>query len=125
MLTLCIINCFAGTFEVQPKNLYAPSHMQGQVRLVRDANHQFTALVGSEEFHIKSYNVRGLPDDVTNEGLGQTDMYFRLTEDGILQATPRLRGGGFLGETWKLIKKALDFIAKNQEKSERFKKLIK
>jgi hypothetical protein len=52
----------------------------------------------------------------------QADTYFRLTEDGILQATPRLRGGGFWSDAWKGIKKVLDFIAKNQRKESAFKK---
>lgn len=113
MLAIFLASCFASTFEVPSKNLYVPSDMQGRVRLVRNQDHQFTAIADDQEFSLKGYNVRGLPEGVTNEELKHADVYFRLdqvNENGVLIANHRLRGGGFWSDAWKVIKDGIVII---------------
>ena len=109
-----LLSCFATTFEVPQNNLYVPSDMKGHVRLIRDSDHTFKAIVNDQtEFAIKNYNVRGLPKEVSNEELKQIDCYFKLNQindDAVLEVNGRLRGGGFWKDVWQVIKDGIVIV---------------
>ncbi len=97
---LSLINlavCFANPVEIPQRNLYVPSELAGQVRLVVN-DKKFTILHNSgEQFPIESYNVRGLPKDMSNEQISTADLYFKLSiagKNSCLEINSRLRGGG-------------------------------
>lgn len=119
MIAMCLTACFAETLEIPQHSLRVQSGMQGEaVRLFHEDGKgsdlsRFYVTVGNEQFDIKNYNVRGLPEGTTNEQL-KNHYWFKLNQHGensTLEANGRVRGGKpFWEKRW--FKETVKFVEK-------------